>query len=372
MGQLKAAVIGLGRIGTTFDDEIENEVGRGGVFFLPYCHAPSYAASAHTRLVAGADLHPALRREYAERWAVDEGSVYADYRDMLDRERPDIVSVCTSARPRAQIVQDCARAGVKAIWAEKPIALSLEEADAMIETCRQRGTVLAINCSRRWNPLFQMARQLIDEGELGTILQVTGYGACGLSHNGSHLIDTLRYLARGNVEWVFGELDNAPSPEQDYDLPGNGYLAFDNGVRGYLRGMACGAASWDFEVIGTQGRIRSSSHGLDFEFHKLIGGTGIRDGGVPAKVPYPWPTRMRSMGETILDDIVACIATGDRPLCAGEDGREALETAFALRESHFQGGVKVSLPLADRSKRIYSLDTRNDVVPAKLRRRGEG
>jgi len=51
MARLRAAVIGLGRMGNTFDDEIRYEVARGGVFFLPYCHGPSYAASHQTDLV---------------------------------------------------------------------------------------------------------------------------------------------------------------------------------------------------------------------------------------------------------------------------------------------------------------------------------
>ena len=49
---------------------------------------------------------------------------------------------------------------------------------------------------------------MIDEGEFGRILQITGYGQCGLSHNGSHLIDILRYMAGGEVQWVFGEMES--------------------------------------------------------------------------------------------------------------------------------------------------------------------
>lgn len=363
MSQLRAGVIGLGRIGSTFDDEID----RGGVFFLPYCHSPSYVASAHTQLVAGADVHPGQRQLYAERWNLDPGHVYTDYRDMLEAERLDIVSVCTTARHRAEIVQACARAGVKAIWAEKPMAVSLEEADAMVRVCRGAGVVLAINCSRRWHPLFDQARQLMDRGELGEILHVTGYGACGLSHNGSHLLDTMAFLADSHVSWVFGEIAENPDAVDHNDLPGNGYLAYVNGVRGFLRGMACGAANWDFEVIGTQGRIRSSSHGQDFEFHKLIPG-GLRGQGLPARVPYPWPAYLHSMGEIIIDDLVQCITSGDSPRCSGEDGREALEVALALYASHRQGGVRVDLPLADRGQQIVSLDLRHDDVPARIRR----
>ncbi|MAT77349.1 hypothetical protein CMK14_19685 [Candidatus Poribacteria bacterium] len=68
---------------------------------------------------------------------------------MLEKEQLDLVSVCTTAKIRANIVQDTARAGVKAIWAEKPMAISLAEADAMVNVCRENDVVLAINCARR-------------------------------------------------------------------------------------------------------------------------------------------------------------------------------------------------------------------------------
>ena len=367
MSILRAGVIGLGRMGSTFDDEIVHEVRRGGVVFLPYCHAPSYAQSPYTRLVAGADPHEGQRQAFAQRWELDAAHVYADYRQMLEAENLDIVSVCTTARYRADIVVHCARSGIKAIWAEKPIALSLAEADVMVQACHDEGVVLAINCARRWHPLFAEARKLISQGELGEILHVTGYGQCGLSHNGSHLIDTLRFLADGNVSWVFGEIAADATMPADGDLQGNGYLAFDNGVRGFLRGTPSGAAEWDFEVIGTEGRIRSSAHGLDFELYRMIKG-GVRDRGLPVKSPYPWPTHLRGMGEAIIEDLVHCIATGASPRCDGEDGRQALEVAMALHESHAQGGVKTALPLQDRSRRIFSRDTQGDREPARIRR----
>ena len=60
-------------------------------------------------LVAGADPYPSQREAFARKWGVEPGHVYADYREMLERERPDVVSVCTSARPRAAITADVVR-----------------------------------------------------------------------------------------------------------------------------------------------------------------------------------------------------------------------------------------------------------------------
>ena len=202
-------------------------------------------------------MHDEQRSIYAERWGV-QGHVYADYREMLEKEKPDIVSVCTSTRVRPTIVEDVARSGARAIWAEKPIAMTLAEADRMVAVCADHNVTLAVNCARRWNPHYTTARELIDVGEIGELLQVTAYYACNLSHNGSHGIDALRYLAAdGNVSWLFGELESDEAAFGEEDPYGNGYLVFDNGVRAYFRSVPSGPiAAREFDVLGTEGRIR--------------------------------------------------------------------------------------------------------------------
>jgi predicted dehydrogenase len=363
MKRYRAAVIGLGRMGSTFDDEIQ----QGGSIFLPYCHAPSYHASPLTDLVAGADPHSEQRAIFGERWGLGGERLYADHREMLEREKPDMVSICTTARIRARIVLDAVAAGVKAIWAEKPIAISLTEADEMVRTCREHGVALAINCARRWHPGLGQARRLIEAGELGRLLQVTAYGQCGLSHNGSHLLDIVRYLAGGNVSWVYGEMESDEAAAGDADLMGNGYLAFDNGVRAYVRALPCGPASWELDVIGETGRIRSLNDTNELEYIRTVPG-GPRGRGVAARLPFPLPNRMQGTGLTIIEDLVHAIESGQLPRCSGEDGRAALEIAVALRESHRRGGTKVTLPLADRSLAIRSAETLNDAEPARIRR----
>lgn len=363
----RAAVIGLGRMGSTFDDEMT----QGGAIFTPYAHAPSYVASPFTTLVAGADPHDEQRAIFGERWGLSADHLYSDYRTMLANEQIDIVSVCTTARLRAQIVQELAQAGVKAIWAEKPLALSLAEADAMLAACQEHGVQMAVNCSRRWNPYYTETRRMIAAGELGDLLQITAYGQCGLSHNGSHLIDTVRYLAGGNVAWVFGEMESDEAAAGDNDLMGNGYLAFDNGVRAYLRGMPTGVASWEFDLLGSKGRVRLVFDSVEREWTQLIPG-GPRNRGLPAKLPFPQPLNIPGTGLAVVADLVNAIESGQPARCSGADGLAALEVAIALRESHRAGGTKVILPLADRSLRILSAEIKGDEAPARVRRLRQG
>ncbi len=222
---------------------------------------------------------------------------------------------------------------------------------------------MAVNCSRRWHPLFHEAHKMMKAGDLGEMLQVTGYGTCPLSSNGSHLIDTMCFLADSKVDWLFGELNETDAATPDADLQGNAYLAFANGLRGYMRGMNCGAASWDFEAIGTEGRIRSSTHGLDFELHRLVPG-GIRGASLPVKYPYPWPVSIEGMGEIIISDLIHCIETGDSPRCSGDDARHALEVAFGVHASHRAGGQRIDLPLDERNQPTLHAEVRAAIEEA--------
>ncbi len=359
----RAAVIGLGRMGSTFDDEIR----QGGQFFMPYCHAPTYVASPQTELVAGADPHAEQGAIFAERWGLEDRQIYSDYREMLEAERPDFVSMCTTARHRAATMVDAINAGVKAIWAEKPFTLSLDEADEVIELAARKGVAVAVNCSRRYNVFFTEARRMVEEGELGELLQITAYTRCNLSANGSHAIDTMRYLVGGDVEWVFGEMESDEKAAGDEDLMGNGYMVFDNGARGFLRGTPTGAAQWEFDLIGTEGRVRSLAQGMETQYYRWVPG-GPRGRNLPARAPFPLPTSVPSMGFAVIEDLVHCLDSGEPPRCSDEDGRKALEIAIALRESHRRGGRRVDLPLSDRSLRILSSEIAEDSLPARVRR----
>ena len=123
-------------------------------------------------------------------------------------------------------------------------------------------------------------------------------------------------------------------------------------------------------MVGTKGRIRSTDNGDDWEFRRVFddGPTGRRGRPYAVSIPFPWPARMQGMGLHAVADLVSAIENGHEPRCSGRDGRAALEIAIALRESHRRGGVKVTLPIEDRSLKIDSSEIAGDDVPARLRR----
>ena len=363
--QYRAAVIGLGRMGSTFDDEKAawDRAPR------PHAHTPCYRA-AGVEVVAGADPHEGQREAYRRKWGIE--SLYTDYRAMLERERPDILSICTTAKPRARILLDAveigAARGLKAIWAEKPIAISLAEADEMVAACQRAGIALAIGCSRAWNPMYNRMRELIDEGELGDLLQVIGFGQAGVSHNGSHLLTTVNRLSKGRVQWVFGHMESDEAAAGDVDLQGNGYLHYDNGVQGFVRMIACGGANWEIEVIGTQGVLRAIADAQQVQFYKTVESSLEGRRAEPAQHIFPLPAASHSSNTRTVLDLITCIETGKEPNCSGDDGRHALEVAIAMRESHRRGGTRVALPLADRALQIRSSETLHGDDPAIVRR----
>ena len=355
MSRYRVGIIGLGRISSTIDDEVQGHP----AVMLPYSHTACFREVADVEVVAGADPYPEQRAAFGERWKVDR--LYADYQEMVQKENLDIVSVATSAKPRPEIVQTLAKAGVKGIYAEKPIAVSLAEADAMVAACATSGSVLAIGCTRRWDPWWAMARKLIVEEQIGQVLQVNAHGNAGISHNGSHMIDLIRFLVGDEISWVFGEAESDEAAQTDDDLRMNGYLAFSDGARAFLRTWPSGAANWTVDIIGETGTLRASGNGSDIEWWQPADQTML------ARRPIPRPQRIESPGVRAVRDLVRCMETGKKPECAGEDGVAALETAIALRESHRQGGCRVELPLNDRTLQIRSMETLGGETPKRLR-----
>ncbi|HEY3109747.1 MAG TPA: Gfo/Idh/MocA family oxidoreductase, partial [Chloroflexota bacterium] len=162
----RAGVIGCGAIGSSIEDDLREASFRIG---RPYGHAPAYRALPRTALVAGADLDAGRRRAFAERWDLPAERVYADYREMLEREELDVVSVATPTPLHAEMALAAVEAGVRAIFLEKPIASSLADADRVVAACARAGVPLAINHTRRGDLAYRRARQLIDEGAIGRL-----------------------------------------------------------------------------------------------------------------------------------------------------------------------------------------------------------
>lgn len=338
--RFRVGIIGCGRMGSTIDDEVQDYP----AVLLPYSHAAGYAEVPECEIVAAADINPEALARFGARWGVSR--LYVDYREMLAQERLDIVSVTTRATERAEVVRAAIDAGVRAIFAEKAIACSLSDADDIVERVERTGTVMAVNCSRRWHPYYMKAEEMVRSGRIGPVRHVYGAGPGAMSHTGSHIIDVMRMLAGADALWVMGHTDPEKAETSD-DIGGNGYIQFSNGVTGFYH--ALNSQQVEFDVIGETGRIRTYNNGIHWEFDLFSDPRRM-----PVRHTFPRPSRMVSATVSAIRDIVTCLREGGSPRCNARDGRAALEIAIAVRESERRGGVRVTLPLADRSLSIIS------------------
>ena len=307
---------------------------------------PQCIEARNIDLVSAADPDTNRLADFQRCWGVDD--VYADYREMVEQVRPDLVCVTTRPAPRAEIVITLAEMEVPTIFATKPMCYSLADADAMIAACKRSGTVLAIASHFNWYGYYARGRELIAEGEIGPLRSMICHSPSNLSNMHSHTFALFRLFAGAPAQWVFGHMDDEERAAGDGDLTGSGYIVYQNGVRGHLNSHADRTRnSWSIELIGEEGRIVSRIEHSEFELWGKHPATGEL---IKHRFPISW--HPRSSLVDAVEQICRCLESDETPLCPGEFGREALEVAIGMRKSHHRGNVRVDLPVADRSLKI--------------------
>lgn len=344
----RVGIIGCGQIASIFEDDLWRE--------LPCTHAGAYNAAKETEIVAAADINKDRLSAFSKRWGVK--SVYEDYNEMLEKEDLEIVSVTANTSMHCKITIKSAKSGVKAIFCEKPIATSLEEADKMIKICDKEHVKLIINHTRRWDPYYQKAKELINGGEIGDLTSITGYFTSGLLIMGTHLFDLLRFFS-GDVKWVTGTVEAVEGANnyQETDPSGSGFVHFNNGVIGSVIGSSKKQyLIFEIDIHGTQGRITIRDNGKIFELWTSDKGRKHIDYNTPNELileKFPRIKRKNSMIAAI-EDVIRAVEQNNEGMCTGIDGRGALELALAIYKSAEEKGEKVSLPLKDKNLRIIS------------------
>src|SRR5438552_772486 len=134
-------------------------------------HLRSYRAIPEVEVGAGADVSPEVRQRWEHELGVPH--MYAGAEEMLAHERPDIVSICTWPPLRPEMTELACAAGVKAIVAEKPMAVDLAGCDRMIAAAERSGAALIVGTQRRFHNRYIKARELIDAGAIGDVVQIS-------------------------------------------------------------------------------------------------------------------------------------------------------------------------------------------------------
>ena len=105
---------------------------------------------------------------------------------MIEKERPDIVSVVTQPEHRAEILIYAAEHGARALFPEKAFAASFAEAQAVVATCKERDVVVNMGTLRRYDPGYDAAHKLIHSGELGKLKTIIAHSTANLFNGSSH------------------------------------------------------------------------------------------------------------------------------------------------------------------------------------------
>ena len=339
-----AGIIGCGRIGSEFDDDPKRK--------MVSSHAGAYSAIDEIILVAASEINTEKLYKCGKKWNVR--SLYQDYEEMLENEHLDILSICTWNSTHLDIVKRAVEYDVKAIFCEKPIADTLNNAYKMVELCNKNNITLQIDHQRRFCKFHQAIRNFLVNGKLGRIQQVSSYYTAGVANTGSHMFDLLRFLF-GDVAWVIAFLsENKSSKEEDPNF--DGVLRFKNNV--FCTIHACDVNNFsifEMDIVGEKGRLRITHSGFDLDFYEVRDSnlfSGYKE--LYSSEPPTYVDLPREFMINGVKHLVECIENNKPSISSGEDGLRALELICAFHESAKEDGKKIYLPLKESSVQIKS------------------
>lgn len=324
---------------------------------IPYSHASAVAAIPELELVAGCDISPTARDTFRDRWSgrYPGLKIYDDYAEMLRTERPEFVCVVTPDHLHRGVVEVAIEAGTRGIFCEKPIATTLEDADAIVNAVRSAGVTMNVNYTRRWFPEFVEARRMVREGEIGRLSQIVvemGGPRSMLFRNHTHAIDLVGFLADSEPLWVWSELEpgfedygiayagdggNDPATEPG----GNYYIVYANGVRAYLTGFKDTVGlDTGVTLTGLNGRILVDLEGVRVHsvFHEDI---RTKPGVTTVRPIHPrWTHAGMQAG---LQDVIDSLDAGRPTSSPPESARTTVALIQAILMSQARGNVPVKL-----------------------------
>jgi predicted dehydrogenase len=296
-------------------------------------HAKRFTEMQQVELVGVCDVLQEKATALAEQLGV---KAFTHHQDLLPAV--DAVCICTPPRHRLDVMLDSARAG-KHVFAEKPLALNLAEADLMVEAARQAGIKLMVGYVLRFTQPHKYLHEVFSSGELGRLVNcwTRRYMPCDMSNRwygdqaqsggvlldfGSHDIDLLCWKG-GEVRSVYAQFDRV-RPTIRSDEHAQVLMTFQQG------GMGTVDVSWSshlshfsFGVVGSEGTLISDAAGL---VHKKLwnGEEQVIDTAALAKAQPP---------ETIQEHFVRYIEQDSEPLVTGAQARSVLAVILAAQES---------------------------------------
>lgn len=318
------------------------------------------------KLVAISDINSVVGQQRAAELGCQ---YYTDYHQLLAEIHPDITVVMTPHPFHAQIAIDALQAGSH-VLVEKPIAVQVTEADAMIEAAHQTGKLLGVVLQHRFRPVVCAARNILQAGQLGKIQHVemtaawprpakyyqsaawrgtwAGEGGGVLMNQAPHHLDLLCYLLglpSRVCAWTRKLLHQIETEDTVQAM-----LEWPNGALGSLCiSTALADQSDSLKIVGSGGMLvihnETLSHfRFDLDMHEFAF-SGI-DRAFPQADPIPLtlPASVGNHHTAVYQNFLAAIDQPDVLVSSGQDGRMSLELANSLIYSGYMGKA-VELPL---------------------------
>ena len=290
---------------------------------------------------------------------------YNDYMDMVKNEDLDIIDVCLPSGMHAEAAVAAAEAG-KHVIVEKPIDVTLERADKIIDTCQECGVKLGVIFQSRFAVANQKLKEAVMNGELGKLVlgdayikwhrqqsyydstswrgTIKGDGGAALINQSIHTIDILQWIM-GPVKRIYGKITTLTHKIEGEDV-GTAVLEFENGALGVIEGSTSVYPGYPqkIEIHGEKGSVIIESDEIadwtiegkePFKADEDKGhGTGASD---PMAISFEKHRRQ-------IQDFIDAVKENREPVVNGEEGRKSLEIIMGIYTSSKEG-KPVDLPL---------------------------
>jgi len=317
-------------------------------FGMAYSHAWGYKKLPDIEFAACSDIV----RESGEAFAAETGTktVYTDYKEMLKKENLDMVSIATWPHLHAAMVVDCAKAGVKAIHCEKPMATTWGDAQKMAKAAKAGGVKLTFNHQRRFGDAYMKGRDVVWSGKIGELKRMEAHTG-NLYDWGTHWLDMLNMFNReADGEWIIGGLDcrsgrtvfGAPVEDQ-----GVWNIRYKNGVEAVVLTGGKRPEGWSLRFIGSNGI-------LEMHWQKPVIRLWTRGRTEFETVPGPDHMDAGPCIDRAIESAVSAMRRGGKsPMCA-ENALRATELIFAGYESA-RKRARIDLPLTIKDNPLAAL-----------------
>lgn len=333
--------------------------------------SPNHIAAAlenELEIVGLCDVEPENMLDKIKKFNLPQSiPLYTDYKELLEKEQPQLVAICTESGKHGQIAIDCIEAGSNLII-EKPIALSLEEADAIIAKAKEKNVKVSACHQNRFNKSIQKIREAVEQERFGRLLHGTAHirwnrgedyykqapwrgtweqDGGALMNQCIHNIDLLRWMMGDEIVEVVGMTDNLNHNFIEAEDLGLALIKFANGSYGIVEGTTNifpNNLEETLYIFGERGTVKAGGKSVNLIEEWQFADNLDNPEEVKAKYHENPPSVYGFGHKPLYADVIEAIHNDRQPYVTAEDGRRALELVLAIYKSASEG-KSVKFPL---------------------------